>query len=437
MTLAGRDAMKRISFGRVLSVTALSFALAVSWNTLEPSLLGRKVLELVPNGRNTALGLATFAGLIVACLVQPIVGVLSDRTSSRWGRRTPFVAVGTLGTIASLFLIALATRFWQVLVGLVLIQIASNTAQGPWQALMPDRVPAVQRGAASGLKAALDIAGFMVGRLAAGYLISHHVNVGMRAVLWTVSVPTLVWLVCLLATLPTSHERLVPVTLPRRSLREALSQAFAVDLKTYPAFGRWFVNRALFWGAFIAVNTFLLFYLMDVVGLGEAEGQRFVGQLSAVLGVALVGATIPSGYLADRIGRRPLLIAAGVMAAAGTSLVLVARSLVALTACGVLIGVGIGVFLSANWAWITDIVPAAEAARYLGVANVATAAGSGAGRLLGGAVIDRVNGLFASGTAGYFLVYALAASAFLLSAVAVLPRGGELPREAKIESLAT
>jgi len=69
MTLAGRDAMKRISFGRVLSVTALSFALAVSWNTLEPSLLGRKVLELVPNGRNTALGLATFAGLIVACLV--------------------------------------------------------------------------------------------------------------------------------------------------------------------------------------------------------------------------------------------------------------------------------------------------------------------------------------------------------------------------------
>ena len=180
----------------------------------------------------------------------------------------------------------------------------------------------------------------MVGRLAAGYLISHHVNVGMRAVLWTVSVPTLVWLVCLLATLPMSHERLVPVSLPRRSLREALSQAFAVDLKTYPAFGRWFVNRALFWGAFIAVNTFLLFYLMDVVGLGEAEGQRFVGQLSAVLGVALVGATIPSGYLADRIGRRPLLISAGVMAAAGTSLVLVARSLVALTACGVLIGVG-------------------------------------------------------------------------------------------------
>jgi len=429
--------MKRISLGRVLSVTALSFALAVSWNTLEPSLLGRKVLELVPDGRNTALGLATFLGLAIACLVQPIVGVLSDRTRSRWGRRTPFIVVGTLGTIASLSLIALATSFWQVLLGLALIQIASNTAQGPWQALMPDRVPSEQRGAASGVKAALDIAGFMVGRLAAGYLISHHADVGMRAVLWTISVPTLIWLVCLLATLPMSRGHSALVAPPRRSLREALTQAFAVDLKTYPAFGRWFVNRALFWGAFIAVNTFLLFYLMDVIGLTEAEGQRFVGQLSALLGVALVAATIPSGYLADRFGRRPLLIAAGLMAALGTSLLLAVRNLPALSACGVLIGVGIGVFLSANWAWVTDIVPPAEAARYLGVANVATAAGSGASRLLGGAVIDRVNSLFSSGTAGYLLVYALAATAFLLSIATVLPRRIELSESAETKALLT
>ena len=116
---------------------------------------------------------------------------------------------------------------------------------------------------------------------------------------------------------------------------------------------------------------------------------------------------------------------------------LAVRNLPALSACGVLIGVGIGVFLSANWAWVTDIVPPAEAARYLGVANVATAAGSGASRLLGGAVIDRVNSLFSSGTAGYLLVYALAATAFLLSIATVLPRRIGLSESAEAKALPT
>jgi MFS family permease len=182
-----------------------------------------------------------------------------------------------------------------------------------------------------------------------------------------------------------------------------------------------------FWAAFIALNTFLLFYLMDVVGLSERHAHRFVGQLSLALGAALMLISIPSGWLTDRLGRKPVLIAASVVAGGGTLVLLVARTLPWLTVAGVIIGLGIGTFLSANWALLTDIVPAAEAAHYLGVANIATAGGSALARLLGGALIDSLNSAFGK-TTGYLLMYALAAALFFFSALAALPLPLDKPK---------
>ena len=133
--------MKRVSFPRLLAISAFAFALTTLSNTLEPGVLGHKVLELVPERRNTALGFTTFAGLIVAVLWQPIIGVFSDRTRSPVGRRLPYFAAGTLMVLVRLYLIATAPVFGLVVAGILLIQVASNTVQGPWQALIPDQVP--------------------------------------------------------------------------------------------------------------------------------------------------------------------------------------------------------------------------------------------------------------------------------------------------------
>ncbi|MBM3121878.1 MAG: SLC45 family MFS transporter, partial [Chloroflexi bacterium] len=151
----------RLPWYRLAAVTLFSLALGVVSNTLEPAVLGHKVLELVPEQKNTALGFTTFAGLIVAMLWQPMVGAWSDRTRSAWGRRAPYFIAGTVVVAACLFAIALAPTFAVVVASVLLIQLASNTVQGPWQALIPDQVPPGQRGAASGLKAAFDILSFV------------------------------------------------------------------------------------------------------------------------------------------------------------------------------------------------------------------------------------------------------------------------------------
>lgn len=263
---------------RLAAVTIFSLALGVVSNTLEPAVLGHKVLELVPDQKNTALGFTTFAGLIVAVLWQPIIGTWSDRTRSPWGRRAPYFIAGTLLVAACLYAIALAPTFGVVVAGVLLIQLASNTVQGPWQALIPDQVPAGQRGAASGLKAAFDILAFVLGRQISGRLVAAGSVVG------AVSVAAGLFAAALVLTLATARERpaLLPPAPPQPSAR-ALARTFSVDWKAHPAFAWWFVNRFLFWGGFIALNTFLLFYMIDVVHMAEAEAQRFVGNRKSVV----------------------------------------------------------------------------------------------------------------------------------------------------------
>ena len=91
--------------------------------------------------KSTYLGLLTFAGLMLAIIVQPIAGAISDRSGFSWGRRRPFILGGTL--VAMLFLagIGWVGSFLAIFVIYCLLQIASNTTQGPYQAFIPDLVP--------------------------------------------------------------------------------------------------------------------------------------------------------------------------------------------------------------------------------------------------------------------------------------------------------
>jgi len=414
--------MKRIAFLRLFAITAIGFALTFSSNTQEPSLMTHKMLQLAPDRPNTALGFTGFVGLVVAMLTQPIVGVFSDRARTPLGRRLPFMMGGAVMVAACLYLIALAPTLGVVVAGVLLIQLFSNIVQGPWQALIPDLVPEAQRGQASGIKAMFDILAFVVGRLIAGQLMGRYPQWGETAVVATVTAPVVVFAVALLITAIWAREKPEQATPPPdRTVGEALRQAFAVDFRAHPAFGWWFVNRLLFWAGFILLNTFLLTYSIDVLGMAEAAAQKFVGNVSTILGAALVVVSLPTGWLTDRIGRKSIVIIAGVVAALGTIFLLTVRDTTLITVGAAIVGLGIGAFLSANWALATDIVPREEAARYLGIANIATAGGSGLARLMGGALIDPLNQALNSTSAGYLIIYGIAAAFFLVSALVIIP----------------
>jgi MFS family permease len=273
------------------------------------------------------------------------------------------------------------------------------------------------RGRAAGLKAALEILGFVAGRWTSGQLLARGEILAAALTPAVALAAALVWtgLAAGEGRRPTG-----PVSSVRPGWLTALRSTFQVDWNAVSGLRAWWVNRFLFWGAFIALNTFLLFYLVDVAGMDEPDAQRFVANVSGVLGAAILLVTIPAGWITDRVGRRWMVSATGVLAAAGTAGLLAARSQAGMLAAGAVLGVGIGAFLSADWALLTDLVPRAAAGRYLGLANMAAAGGSAAARFLGGSMIDPINRLAGSTTAGYVFVYTTALAAFLAAALAIL-----------------
>jgi len=418
--------MKKISFLRMLVISLLGFALTFSSNIQDPALMTFKTRQLAPDLPNTALGILGFIGLLVAMAVQPLVGVFSDRAKTKLGRRLPFIIGGAVLIAVSLFLLVAAPTLWVLLLGVIMIQFSSNILQGPWQALIPDLVPEAQRGTASSLKGVMDIVAAVVGGLVAGKILSAGIaQWGDNGVYFAAAVPTVIFFIFVIFTAIWAREKAdaVPATEPvaTKTIGEALKGAFYINFRENRIFGWWFANRILFWGAFIAINTFLINYMVDVIHMDQADAQSFYGNLKMMLGVALIILALLSGWLSDKIGRKPVMLASGLVAFVGAFILLLARSQTLITVAGVIIGMGIGAFITVSWALATDIVPKGEAARYLGIANIATCIGSGVARLLGGVLIDPINKLLGSSSLGYLSLFILATLCFLASALVIIP----------------
>jgi MFS family permease len=276
---------------------------------------------------------------------------------------------------------------------------------------------------ASSLKGVMDIVALVVGGLVAGKILSAGIaRWGDNGVYFAAAVPSVVFFVFVIFTAIWAREKQdAAAVVETRSVGQALKGAFYVNFRENRIFGWWFANRILFWGSFIAINTFLINYMVDVIGMNQSEAQSFYGNLKMILGGALIVLALLSGWLSDRFGRKPIMLASGFVSFAGALFLLFVREQSLITIAGAIIGMGIGAFITVSWALATDIVPAGEAARYLGIANIATCIGSGVARLLGGVLIDPINRALGSSSSGYQLLFALATFCFLASALVILP----------------
>ena len=339
----------------------------------------------------TMLGLISLVALAAAAAVQPLAGRLSDGIG-RW----PVVAAGVGLAVAGLVLLTTAA-----LPGAVVAMAGISVAQAGYQPLLPDLVPVKGRGAASGLKSALDVAGATAGFLLLAALLAEGAATTAIVVLAAVlAVPFGIAYLLL-------RDR---TTGGRPADRSALNISRLLA-SVPPSLVRLVAARFLFLLGIFGVGRFLLLFIGDRLNLGPDAAAAQAGVALGVLALITVAASVPAGWLADRLGRRGVMLAGGVVAGVGIGLLPTAGSVEMVLAFGALMALGSAAFSAASWAALSDMTPSADAGRLLGLANLGTAGAAAAAGAFG-LLIDAGNA--GGGLFGYALAFGLAAASALV-----------------------
>jgi MFS family permease len=412
-------------------------AIGYLWTSLGGLILPDLVLQLVGREHEgLALGVLEGVGSLMAVIWQPIAGALSDRTRTRFGRRHPFIVIGTAGDVLFLVGLALSGTFGLVLIFYFLLQTASNTAQGPYQGLMPDVVPEAQRGTASGYFGVANVIGLLAGTVGAGYILAHAGRTPAILSICGLLVLTMLPTVLLIP------DRVKPTAGQFDNVRQAIVTTFARPLR-YPSFLWLMGSRLLILLGLVGVQSFVFFYFSNVFFHNDRKDT--ITASYTLLGLVIVAAFIvswPAARASDRFGRRPFIFVGGLMGATGVLMLVfshyqllpwqlvepLARMLnvpplaAQATLVGVFIGIGYGLFFSVDWAFIQDVIPTEEAGLFMGFSNIATAGSGIIARFIGGFLLDPFNhGPELLGLPGGFpVIFSVFSAALLVGAILIL-----------------
>jgi MFS family permease len=394
---------------RLLASLAMVWvALAANYQGLGQVLLPNQVRALDPAHKISNLALVTTVSVIFTFVAQPVVGSFSDRTRSRLGRRAPWIIAGAavaaaflcfLGGVHSLLLI---TVFW------VVIQLSLNVLQGPLSATVADRFPRRARGAASAIVGIGTMVGSTAGILVAGAF-AERLGVGYAVFGIAIIVAAVVFVVA-----NRDHDS---IALEREPFRwRAFFAGFWISPRRHPDFALAFVGRLLFGLGYSIYSVYQLYTLTDYIRLSPATANRQIGVLGTALLAGILVTVLLGGWLSDRLGRRKVFIyLASVFMGAGLVVPLVSPTLGGMYVLSFLLGMGFGLYLSADVALMTEVLPdsGGSAAKDLGILNIANNVPSALAPGIAALLIDYFG--------GYPALFVFGVVAVVAAAVAIVP----------------
>ena len=320
-------------------------------------------IEQAPN----SLAVVTGTGALLAMVGNPFFGKLSDRTSSWLGMRRPWMVIGLVGGSLGILMVALAPNIPVVLVGWCIAQLLFNALLAALVAVLPDQVPAAQRGLVSG------VLGICVPIASVSGTFLVQLFTGNRLAMFLAPCAIGGFFILLFAV-RLKDRRLAKADRPTWSLRE-LASTFYVNPRRSPDFAWAFASRFMFVLAYAFLTTYQVYYLLDKLGSAEADVPRQIFLGTFAQSVVVVAASLIGGRLSDRTGRRKLFVlTASVVYGLAMFVLAVAGSFSGFLVGMAIGGLGFGVYVAVDLALVVDVLPDEDnAAKDLGVLNIAGA----------------------------------------------------------------
>jgi MFS family permease len=355
-----------------------------------------------------SLALVAGIGALVSMVANPFFGRMSDRTSSSLGMRRPWMVIGLAGGSLGILIVALAPSVLVVLAGWCLAQLFFNALLAVQVAVLPDQVPARQRGLVAGVLGVCvpiaSVSGTFVVTLFAGHQLAMFL------------VPCAIGGVfILLFAARLEDRRLAVADRPAWSLRE-FGSTFYLNPRTSPDFAWAFASRFMFVLAYAFLITYQAYFLLKQIGSTKAEvpQQIFLGTL--VESTVVVAASLIGGRLSDWTGRRKIFVlSASIVYGLALFVVAIAGDFNGFLIGMAVSGLGFGMYVAVDLALVADVLPDQDnAAKDLGVFNMA-------GALPFSIAPGIAPAILAIGGGSYGVLYGVAGVSAIVGAATILP----------------
>lgn len=366
---------KRVGAGFIAILALTNLGIWTAFFTPIQFLLPLQVEAIVGDGnKESSLGIVVAIGALVSLVASPIAGALSDRTSSRLGRRRPWVLWPTVAAVAVLLVMGGLTNIGGLVLGWALAQLTLNASYAAVTAILPDQVPVAQRGTVSAVVGACQPLGVILGSVIATAVPGDNTAANGQSTRYIVVAVVTLLTAALFVFGMKSDAQLDKSRIEPLKMGEFV-KGFWVSPKEHPDFAWVWITRFLVILGTAFVTSYLLYFTRDVLGKSPDEAGDTVAGILQFYIIALLVFALITGPISDKVGRiKIFVILASITCAVAMVILAFARTEGMATIAAIIMGAGFGAYTAVDLALISRVLPNAEdRARDLGVINIANA----------------------------------------------------------------